>query len=126
MLHKVGRTENLCEVVHGVRILRESGFLTDIYHNIGRGKSVKDDQFEQALQRCLEALDGLPEPKREELKKLVEQTRRRHEQIKQSLQSALSALDDWRLAQKYRLFDQEAHRREDGNKPDSPGPHSDP
>ena len=84
-----------------------------------------DDQFEQALQRCLQALHELPEPKREELKKLVEQTRRRHKQIKQSLQSALSALDDWRLSQKYRLFDIEARRREDGNKPDSPGPHSD-
>lgn len=83
-----------------------------------------DDQFEQALQRCLEALNGLPEPKREELKKLVEETRRRHDQIIQSLQSALHSLDDWRLAQKYRLFDQEARRREDGNKPDSPDLHS--
>ncbi len=83
---------------------------------------MRDEQFEQSLQRCLDALDELPADKREHIQKLVEETRLRHEDIKSSLQRAIHALDDWRLLQKYRLFDLEARQREmkSNNNPESP------
>lgn len=81
---------------------------------------MQEDQFEEALKRCLKAMDELPEPKKKELKKLVEETRLRHDHIQQSLSKALTALDDWRVYQKYRLFDREAKNREDQNNPQPP------
>lgn len=87
---------------------------------------MKEDQFEQALRRSLKALDELPGPKKEELKRLIEETRKRHDQIKISLQEALSAVDDWRLLQKYYLFDHEARDREKKNHPESPDQTTDP
>lgn len=82
------------------------------------GKETRDQQFEQALKRCLEALDDLPVDKREHIQQLVEETRLRHENIKSSLQRAIEALDDWRLYRKYQLFDREASHREMQNKND--------
>ena len=87
---------------------------------------MKEDQFEQALQRSLKALDELPEPKKEELKKLIEETRKRHGQIKVSLKEALAAVDDWRLIQKYYLFDHEARDRENMKHPETPDQPTDP
>lgn len=80
---------------------------------------MRDEQFEQSLQRCL---DELPADKREPIQQLVEETRSRHEDIKSSLQRAIHALDDWRLLQKYQLFDLEARQREmkSNNNPESP------
>ncbi len=86
---------------------------------------MKEDQFEQALQRSLKALDELPGPKKKELKRLIEETRKRHDQIKVSFQEALSAIDDWRLIQKYYLFDQEARDRENKNHPETPDQNTD-
>jgi hypothetical protein len=43
---------------------------------------------------------------------LVEESRRRHAQIKDDAVRAREALDDWRLIQKYLLFDEEARQRE--------------
>lgn len=87
---------------------------------------MREDQFEEALKRCLEAMEELPEPKKEELKKLVKETRLRHDHIQQSLNKALTALDDWRVYQKYRLFDREAKNREDQNNPASPDQPAEP
>ena len=87
---------------------------------------MKEDQFEQALQRSLKALDKLPEPKKEELKRLIEETRKRHDQIKVSLKEALAAVDDWRLMQKYYLFDKESRDRENMKHPETPDQPVDP
>ena len=87
---------------------------------------MKEDQFEQALQRSLKVLDELPELKKEDLKRLIEETRKRYDQIKISFQEALAAVDDWRLIQKYYLFDQEARERENKNHPETPDQPVDP
>ena len=83
------------------------------------GVIMTDEKFEDAMQRCLTAIDVLPETKRAELLELVDQTRHRHEQIKQSARQSRDAVDDWRLWLKYNLFDADAHERE-ANPPSSP------
>jgi len=87
---------------------------------------MKEDQFEQAIQRSLKALDELPELKKEELKRLIDETRKRHDHIKISIEEALAAVDDWRLIQKYYLFDREARNRENKNHPETPDQPVDP
>lgn len=79
-----------------------------------------EETFQTAIERYIGAIHALPEPRRSELMKRVEQTRHRQEQIRRGTQRAHDALDDWRLWAKYLLFDAEARRRE------SPPPQSDP
>ena len=71
-----------------------------------------DARLEAAIRRCKSVMESLPEAKREELAALLEQTRQRHEELKQSREDTMDALSDWRILQKYLLFDREARRRE--------------
>lgn len=70
------------------------------------------DRFEMQLQEILARIAALPEQHRAHLMKVVEETRERHQYVRESVARARSALDDWRIMQKYRVFDLEASLRE--------------
>lgn len=71
-----------------------------------------DTDFEAHIQETLSAIAMLPEPQRTQLLTLVDETRERQRQNRESARRARSSLDDWRLLQKYLLFDREARQRE--------------
>jgi len=76
-----------------------------------------EEKFEQHLQELLSKIETLPESQRAPLLEMVEETRSRHRVIREATTRALSALDDWRLILKYRIFDAEARQREAGSGP---------
>ena len=71
-----------------------------------------DKRLEEAVRQCEELMQTLPEEKRKELESLLDETRHRHQNNKLAFQRAMDTLDDWRLLQKYRVFDREARLRE--------------
>lgn len=79
-----------------------------------------NEQFEDQIQEMLARIYALPEPSREHLLRMVEETRRRHAQIHDSVARARTALDDWRLLKKYLIFDAECRLRERQAGPDQP------
>ena len=68
--------------------------------------------FDAQLREIIAKINTLPEPQRAPLMALVEEARQRHARIKGATARAREALDDWRLIQKYILFDHEARQRE--------------
>jgi hypothetical protein len=75
-------------------------------------RQMTNDRFEEQLQRILARLDTLSESQQALVRPMVEETRRRHVQIREAIARAHTALDDWRLVEKYRIFDAEARWRE--------------
>ncbi len=73
---------------------------------------MNDEAFHARLAEFRAQIDALPEAKRPELIALLEETRRRHEDLKKNFSRIHQALDEWRLGLKYLLFDYEATRRE--------------
>jgi len=71
-----------------------------------------DETFTARLAELLASLRSLPDHQRRALQVLVEQTRQRQADLQADRAQALAALDDWRLALKYALFDREARHRE--------------
>ena len=71
-----------------------------------------DRQFEETVRRSALVAASLPTPQREQLLALIEETRRRHGEVRTWVARARAALDDWRLVQKYLVFDREARQRE--------------
>ena len=71
------------------------------------------EHFEKRIKEMSALAATLPKPERDRLERLIEETRARHELIQDSVKRALEALDDWRLHQKYLIFDREASRREE-------------
>lgn len=71
-----------------------------------------NEEYESRLCEICSKIDTLPEGRRGRLLEVVEETRRRHADIRVSIRRASGALDDWRLQAKYRLFDMEAADRE--------------
>ena len=55
---------------------------------------------------------ALPADQRAALAPLLAETKTRHAQIKRATAAARDALDDWRIAMKYMVFDWEARLRE--------------
>ena len=76
-----------------------------------------DKRLEEAVRQCQELMQTLPEEKRKQLESLLEKTRHRHHKNKLAFQRAMDELDDWRLLQKYRVFDREARLREANHAP---------
>ncbi len=77
-----------------------------------------EDLFETQLREISESIEALPEDRRGALLALLEETRHRHQLIRQATEHARHALDDWRLIQKYLIFDHEARQRENRAKTD--------
>lgn len=74
--------------------------------------TVTDETYQQELAELEAKIRTLPGDRQAALVSLLQETQHRHAQIRQAIRTARDALDDWRLAMKYMLFDQEARCRE--------------
>jgi hypothetical protein len=75
---------------------------------------MNEAEFQKRLAELVAEIDSLPAGERDRLRKMAEETRDRHEQIKKSVNSLQESIDFLRLGIKYMLFDLEATRRENG------------
>ncbi len=75
---------------------------------------MNEADFQKRLAELVAEIDTLPEGERDRLKKLANETKDRHEQIKKSVGNLQESIDFLRLGIKYMLFDLEATRRENG------------
>ncbi len=68
--------------------------------------------FQKKLSELVTEIETLPEGERERLRALANETKQRHEDIRNSVRSLQESIDFLRLGIKYLLFDLEATRRE--------------
>ncbi len=68
----------------------------------------------QELDALESRIASLPPAQQASLRPLLQETRERHTEIERAITAAKDALDDWRIAMKYLVFDIEAERRELG------------
>lgn len=68
--------------------------------------------FQRKLAELIAEIGTLPAGERDKLQRLAEQTRERHQQLKETVSSLQESIDFVRLSIKYMLFDLEATRRE--------------
>lgn len=74
-----------------------------------------DEQvFQAKLSELMAEIESLPAGERARLELLAEETKQRHQKLKQTVHSLQESIDYLRLAIKYLLFDLEATRRENG------------
>jgi hypothetical protein len=71
-----------------------------------------ESTFHQQLAELQAKIDVLPEAYRCRLNQLVAHAKQRFAAINKNKTKARTALDDWRLAMKYLIFDREARVRE--------------
>lgn len=71
-----------------------------------------DETLRKNLDEALAKINALPEAERGPLLALLEETRQRHGQLKESFAKIAVAVEDWRLTMQYLLFDHEASQRE--------------
>ncbi|MCP4589466.1 MAG: hypothetical protein GY842_01850 [bacterium] len=69
-------------------------------------------EFNEQLESILAKTADLPAAERAKIIETADATRARDKEIRESTSRARLALDDWRLRQKYLLFDAEATLRE--------------
>jgi chromosome segregation ATPase len=75
---------------------------------------MNEAEFQKRLAELVAEIETLPDGERDRLRKLADETKDRHEQIKKSVTSLQESIDFLRLGIKYLLFDLEATRRENG------------
>lgn len=73
---------------------------------------MNEQTFQKKLAELVAEIGTLPESERAKLEVLAEQTRERHEKLRQTVSSLQESIDFLRLSIKYMLFDLEATRRE--------------
>jgi hypothetical protein len=73
---------------------------------------MNEQDFQQKLGELISQISDLPESQRGPLSQLVQETRDRHDRMKQTVGELQDALDYLRLSVKYLVFDLEATRRE--------------
>ncbi len=73
---------------------------------------MNEADFQKRLAELVAEIDTLPQAERDRLRKLAEETKGRHDQIKESVSNLQESIDFLRLGIKYMLFDLEATRRE--------------
>src|SRR5881628_2480692 len=71
-------------------------------------------EFQSKLPELMGEITTLPPTERKKLEKLANETRERHERLRQTVSSLQESLDYLRLSIKYLVFDLEATRRENG------------
>lgn len=71
-----------------------------------------DETFDARISEARQRIDELPEAQRGPLLAALEETIRRHEELKQDFARMREAVDDWQLMVKYLIFDREATIRE--------------
>ena len=73
---------------------------------------MNDETLHKQLDEALAKINALPENQRAPLLAMVNETRDRHQQLKENFARISSAMDEWRLNMKYLEFDREASHRE--------------
>lgn len=73
---------------------------------------MNEQDFQQKLGDLITQINGLAPDKQAELSRLAEETKDRHDRMKQTVADLQESLDYLRLSIKYVLFDLEATRRE--------------
>ncbi|MGB2987089.1 MAG: hypothetical protein WBE26_14545 [Phycisphaerae bacterium] len=73
---------------------------------------MNEETFQRKLAELIAEIATLPASERGKLELLAEQTRERHQQLKETVSSLQESIDFVRLSIKYMLFDLEATRRE--------------
>lgn len=68
--------------------------------------------FQKKLTELVDQIETLPESERDRLKRVAQETQKRHDQMKANFKSLQESIDYLRLGIKYLLFDLEATRRE--------------
>lgn len=71
-----------------------------------------EHEFQTKLAELMGEISALPVAERRKLEQLADETRARHERLKQTVSSLQESLDYLRLSIKYLVFDLEATRRE--------------
>ncbi len=71
-----------------------------------------DETFTDKLRELSDKMRDLSPEQREALQPLLEETKDRQAVLREDIARANDALDDWRVAVKYALFDRDARRRE--------------
>ncbi len=79
---------------------------------IGRKKAMDDQFFQSKLDELMQQIQQLPGEKRGELESLAQQTKDRHDRMRDAVKELQESLDYLRLSVKYLVFDLEATRRE--------------
>src|SRR5687767_2719858 len=75
---------------------------------------MNEQEFQTKLAELMGEISTLPPTERQKLQKLADETRQRHERLRQTVSSLQESLDYLRLSIKYLVFDLEATRRENG------------
>jgi hypothetical protein len=73
---------------------------------------MNEQEFQTKLAELMGEISTLPHSERQKLEKLADETRARHERLRQTVSSLQESLDYLRLSIKYLVFDLEATRRE--------------
>jgi len=73
---------------------------------------MNEETFQRKLAELIAEIGTLPAGERDKLEMLAEQTRERHRQLKETVNSLQESIDFVRLSIKYLVFDLEATRRE--------------
>ena len=73
---------------------------------------MNEQEFQTKLAELMGEITTLPITERKKLEQLADETRQRHERLKQTVSSLQESLDYLRLSIKYLVFDLEATRRE--------------
>src|SRR3984885_9609269 len=75
---------------------------------------MNEHEFQSKLAELMGEISTLPATERVKLERLADETRQRHERLRQTVSSLQESLDYLRLSIKYLVFDLEATRRENG------------
>ena len=73
---------------------------------------MNESTFQKKLAELVAEIGTLPEEDRARLQMLAEETRERHQKLKETVSNLQESIDFLRLSIKYMLFDLEATRRE--------------
>ena len=73
-----------------------------------------EQQFQTKLAELMREISTLPASERQKLLQMADETRVRHERLRQQVSGLQESLDYLRLSIKYLVFDLEATRRENG------------
>jgi chromosome segregation ATPase len=76
------------------------------------GAFMNESDFQNKLGELMGEISTLPPGERAKLEKMADETKARHERLKQTVNSLQESLDYLRLSIKYLVFDLEATRRE--------------
>lgn len=71
-------------------------------------------EFQTKLAELMQEISTLPASERAKVQRLADETRQRHDRLRETVSSLQGSLDYLRLSIKYLVFDLEATRRENG------------